>query len=118
MESKIKKMSVAAIIAIVCLPLGYKLMKWSYYTPRWQAVFYTFANSGQSPVLRGPFMSEEDCLRTGKDLMTTKQILIANSLEPATFFCGKDCSSDAFDRDGLVFDISCSEGNPPSPPEN
>lgn len=104
---------VAGIMIVIFVPISFKILWFSYYTPRWHAIFYTFTNNGINPSFRGPFMTKEQCRKAGNDLIDEKKILIAGELEPATYFCGKDCDSEAFDRDGAVFDLSCSEGNPP-----
>lgn len=107
----------AYILIVVAALISFKILKFSYYTPRWNAIFYTYANKGLSPHFEGPFMTEVECLKVGKELMSQKKIVLYGNLEPATFFCGKDCDNEAFDRDGAVFDMTCTEGHPPERPE-
>lgn len=108
----------SAIVGIACIISAVWLIRWQFFTPRWDAIFYTYANRGFNPIFEGSYWTENECIEKTKKLLDSKTILIDGKYKSSTFFCGKDCSFKEMFGSVAIHEIECTEGLVPRPNSN
>lgn len=98
------------IFAIIAVVSAVWFIKWQFFTPRWDALLYSYENRGFDPVSRGPYWTEKECREEASKLIDQQSIFIDSKYKALRYFCGKDCYVDGFIGSVVIDEYECSEG--------